>query len=442
MHVLKDNGECPNCHMDVKKYKPSPRYLLVGTILADRYVLGRVLGAGSFGITYLAWDKILEVPVAVKEYYPSDIVNRDVIRGTDLNVYADENKAEYDKKLKKFIEEARCLARFSSLDGIVSVQDFFYANNTAYIIMKYVEGASIKNYVKTKGKMEGQEVLNLMKPILMSLYKIHGTGLMHRDISPDNILFCEEEKLVLIDFGSARVQDAIEQRSMTVLFKRGFSPEEQYRPRGKQGAWSDIYAICATMYFMLTGKVPLDAIERMAGEVIKPLTDMPEVNIPIKAKEAIMKGMSVRAEDRYQDVSELMADIYEEGKIPVKPHNTGKRKTISAIVCAVCVIAIAAIVYVALKKGDDSHAVGSVPYVSHMPEVSAMPKETQPPETTVIPEEIKLPAAETPRKAKKKPKATNTPKPTKTSKPSAPKITTAPKNNKPKRSDGFIGIID
>ncbi len=379
MHILDDSEECPYCHMRIKEYKPNPRYLLAGTVLTDRYVLGRVLGAGSFGITYLAWDKILEVPVAVKEYYPADIANRDVIRGADLNVYADENKTEYDKKLKKFIEEARCLARFSSLDGIVSVQDFFYANNTAYIIMKYIEGDSIKKYVKEKGKMGGQEVLNLMKPILGSLCKIHSTGLLHRDISPDNILFQEEEKLVLIDFGSARVQDVVEQRSMTVLFKRGFSPEEQYRPRGKQGAWSDVYAICATMYFMLTGKAPLDAIERMAGEIIKPLTDMPEVNIPIRAKEAIMKGMSVRAEDRYQDVRELMADIYEEEKIPVKQHITNKRKIIAAAVCAICVIAIAAIVHAAFKKSDDSNALESAPLVSRIPAVSAAPRETQSP---------------------------------------------------------------
>lgn len=325
MHVLDNSEECPYCHMRIKDYKPVPRHLLPGTVLADRYVLGKSLGSGNFGITYLAWDKILLVPVAVKEYYPADIVNRDIIRGTDLNVYIND-KIEYDKKLNKFNKEARCLARFSNLDGIVSVQDFFYANNTAYIIMKYIEGDSIKKYVKAKGKMDGQEVLRLMKPILGSLCKIHSTGLLHRDISPDNILYQEEEKLVLIDFGSARVQDVVEQKSMTVLFKRGFSPEEQYRPRGKQGPWSDVYAICATMYFMLTGKVPLDAIERMAGENLKSLVDMPDINIPIKAKEAIMKGLNIRASERYQTVSDLMSDIYDSLETEVDSHRPGKNR--------------------------------------------------------------------------------------------------------------------
>ncbi len=457
MHILDDSDECPYCHMRIKNYKPGPRYLLPGTVLAERYVLGKSLGSGNFGITYLAWDKILLVPVAVKEYYPADIVSRDIIRGTDLNIYVND-KTEYDKKLNKFIKEARCLARFSNLDGIVSVQDFFYANNTAYIIMKYIEGDSVKKYVKAKGKMDGQEVLRLMKPILGSLCKIHSTGLLHRDISPDNILFQEEEKLVLIDFGSARVQDAVEQKSMTVLFKRGFSPEEQYRPRGKQGPWSDIYAICATMYFMLTGKVPLDAIERMAGEILKPLADMPDINIPIKAKEAIMKGLNVKASDRYQTVSELMSDIYDGQEIAVKSYKYGKNRKTAMLICFLFMVFIfAGIIMGFFKKSNKTEKENIpeiTPYASSAPYITEEP--IQPVQPTIIPqaEETDKPVkTEKPKKtAKPKKKETKTQEPKKTEAPQKtyapkktqePKKTEAPKSSKKtKRSDGFIGIID
>ena len=135
---------------------------------------------------------------------------------------------------------------------------------------------------------------------------------VHRDISPDNILFAEDDSLVLIDFGSARMRNMEMTKSMTIVFKRGFSPEEQYRAKGKQGAWSDVYAVCATMYFMMTGQAPEDVIERMIGAKVIPLSDFPEINISERAKNAIMKGISIRAEDRYASMDSLICDLYEE----------------------------------------------------------------------------------------------------------------------------------
>lgn len=312
MKPLDDSGECPFCHLEQDAYQPIPRCLLPGTVLADRYVLGRVLGEGSFGITYMGWDQVLEHRVAIKEYYPSDYVSRDVIRGTDKNVYVYERqgKEEYQENLNKFLNEARCLVRFNQCDGIVSVLDFFYENETAYIVMEYIHGMSVKNYIRSHGPMEGKRVLQLMKPVLETLAKVHKTGMVHRDISPDNILFSDNEELVLIDFGSARVRNMEMTKSMTVVFKRGYSPEEQYRAKGRQGAWSDVYAICATMYFMLTAKTPEDAIERMIGASMKSLVEMPEVELSIRQKEALMKGISVRAEDRYETIGKLMAELY------------------------------------------------------------------------------------------------------------------------------------
>ncbi len=317
MKPLDENGFCPSCHLEQDSYHPIPRCLLPGTILAERYVLGKVLGEGSFGITYIGWDQILGQRVAVKEYYPSDLVSRDVIRGTDKNVYVYESSAkeEYQENLDKFLNEARCLTRFNRLAGIVSVRDFFYENETAYIVMEFVSGMSVKEYVKQNGSMEGERVLSLMKPVMEALSLVHKTGMVHRDISPDNILLSEEGKLILIDFGSARMRNMEMTRSMTIVFKRGYSPEEQYRAKGKQGAWSDVYAICATMYFMLTAKTPEDAIERMIGAKMQSLMEKKEVKLEEKQKEAIMKGISIRAEDRYEDMEKLMQVLYGEDAV-------------------------------------------------------------------------------------------------------------------------------
>ncbi|MFR5971105.1 MAG: protein kinase domain-containing protein, partial [Clostridium sp.] len=219
---------------------------------------------------------------------------------------------EYKDNLDKFLNEARCLTRFNHMAGIVAVQDFFYENETAYIVMDYVGERNVKQEIRENGAMDAKEVLMLMRPILEALSKIHRTGMVHRDISPDNILFAEDDSLVLIDFGSARIRNMEMTKSMTIVFKRGFSPEEQYRAKGKQGAWSDVYAVCATMYFMMTGQAPEDVIERMIGAKVIPLSDFPEINISERAKNAIMKGISIRAEDRYASMDSLICDLYEE----------------------------------------------------------------------------------------------------------------------------------
>lgn len=338
MRVLNDDSECPYCHMRAKDYRTPVSCILPGTVLAERYVLGKVLGEGSFGITYLAWDKVLELPVAIKEYYPAELVRKDIVRGTDLSVhvYSENDEDEYKTRLNKFINEARYLTKFDNMPGIVSVRDFFYENNTAYIVMEYVSGDSIKKYIKDNGRMSGKEVLKLMKPILLSLAKIHGRGIIHRDISPDNIIWNEEKGLVLIDFGSARVRSTFNDNNMTVFFKRGYSPAEQYRENGVQAEYSDIYSVCATMYYMLTGTVPLDAVERMAGETLSSIGDMPDIELSYKAKKAIMKGMALKPENRYQKTEQLINALYEDYEVADK----GSRLTYKSIIAALAGLAI------------------------------------------------------------------------------------------------------
>lgn len=238
MKPLTAEGRCAYCGLQQDKYRPIPRCLRPGMCLRDRYVLGRVLGEGSFGISYIAWDCLLDTVVAIKEYFPASLVSRHISEeDEDTNVYIYEKREsqKYQESLKKYLGEAKSLSAYYDLDGIVSVRDFFYANNTAYIVMGYVDGISVKEYVEKNGPIEGEKFLRMLEPVIQSLAKVHQTGVLHRDISPDNMLLTRDEKLVLIDFGAARKENINMTRSMTVVFKRGFSPEEQYRTRGQQG---------------------------------------------------------------------------------------------------------------------------------------------------------------------------------------------------------------
>ena len=303
MHLLDEEGHCAKCEFDASSYKQPNMALPLGTCLNERYFLGKVLGEGGFGITYVAWDIVLMVPVAVKEYFPSGIATREKEgpqTGT-LQIYEGKSELEFEKGKEDFLKEARSLSRFMKLPSIVSVRDFFQENRTAYIVMEYVEGTRVRNYIRKNGKMSGEQVLALMEPVIHSLCDIHKTGLIHRDISIDNLMFDENGQLKLIDFGAARNVE-LPENTITVSIKRGFSPEEQYRAKGEQGPWTDLYSLCGTMYFMLTGKIPDESVERVYADHLVPLRQWEDVKLPMQAKCAIDKGMAVLAKDRWQDM--------------------------------------------------------------------------------------------------------------------------------------------
>lgn len=350
MAVLDNSGECPKCHYNQAEYNPPPRCLRPATVLADRYVVGCVIGEGSFGITYIGWDSLLEVRIAIKEFFPVNMVSRDTIKGEadSVYVYSDINNDEYQKSIKKFYEEAKILSYFNECEGIASVRDFFYSNNTAYMVMNYVEGSSLKEVIGSKGSMKASDVLDIIKPVLLSLKKVHSRGLVHRDISPDNILVGNDGQLVLIDFGSARIRNAEIYRDLTITYKRGFSPEEQYRADGIQGPWSDIYAICATMYYMITGEMPVEAVKRLISDNLANENRLSGSDISDAQIAAIYKGMAVNSEDRYQDIDALISDLYptENDGGSIEPDNTDKNIKNIKIIKAIIVLSVFIIVVI------------------------------------------------------------------------------------------------
>lgn len=314
MNRTEGQKRCPHCGYQQKDVSTSTRHLPPGTVLAERYVLGTVLGQGNFGITYIAMDTLFESVIAVKECFPRNHVYRNVTEGTghDVCLYEEENQADYEQMMEKFLDEAKRLTQFREVDGIVSVHDFFHENNTAYIVMEYVKGVSLKEYIEEHGPMKGGWVLPHMDLLMDALEQIHKTGLIHRDISPDNIIVTPEEKFELIDFGSVRETNAEIEKSLTVVFKRGFSPAEQYRSRGKQGVWTDVYAVCATIYFCLTGNVPDESLERIFVDEVPSLLMMNQVDLSRSQKKAIMKGISVNVKERYSSISELRKALQNE----------------------------------------------------------------------------------------------------------------------------------
>ena len=285
------------------------------TGLIGRYVIQKVLGQGGFGITYLGIDKLYGNKVAIKEYYPQKIAMRKAQYEDVVTVTSIEEKNNYNKGKKRFLDEAQVMARFNKNEGIVKILDFFEANNTASIVMEYLEGITLKQYLGKYGVIQFRNLIEMMLPLLEALIEIHSQGLIHRDISPDNIMVQHNGKLKLMDFGAARDYTESGNKSLTVILKPGYAPPEQYQTHGVQGPWTDIYALCATIYKCLTGITPPDAIARVMDDKFKE-PDQLDGKLSPDIKKILWKGMNIFPEERYQDIVEFGEDVCDALFIP------------------------------------------------------------------------------------------------------------------------------
>ena len=303
-----------------------------GTRLIGRYTIEGVLGQGGFGITYLGMDELHEKPVAIKEFFPQGIVTRNIEYQDTVTVTFVGEKDNYEKGKERFLKEARTMAKFSKDKGIVKALDFFEINNTAYIVMEYLEGVTLKQYLRENKRIDAEDLVELLVPLIESLDEIHSQGLIHRDISPDNIMVLPDGRIKLMDFGAARDYTEFGEKSLSIVLKPGYAPPEQYQTHGVQGPWTDIYALCATMYKCITGENPPDAIERVMDDHLKKISAF---GIPVlpQIEEAIIKGMSVAANDRYQNVGDFCEDLYggyEERSVSGAEENQSQVETESA----------------------------------------------------------------------------------------------------------------
>ena len=314
----KDYKSCPYCGYRADTQPESPLHIRPGSDLLGRYVVGKAIGYGGFGVTYIGWDTILQQRVAIKEYLPSEFATRSIGQ-TDVTVFGGNKAQQFADGMAKFVDEAKRLAQFQGENGIVRVYDSFEANNTAYIIMEYLNGETLTSYLDREGKIPVDQAIEMLSPIIQSLEAVHKAGIIHRDIAPDNIILTRDGQVKLIDFGAARYATTSHSRSLTVIIKPGYSPEEQYRSRGDQGPHTDVYALGAVLYRMITGITPPDALERRAffENKKKDILVAPSKNCKIKKNKenAILNAMNVRIEDRTPTAKAFLTQLTSASKV-------------------------------------------------------------------------------------------------------------------------------
>lgn len=295
--------QCPHCGYKTGSKPDNKSHLPGGTMLGGRYMLGKVLGYGGFGITYIAWDKKLGRPVAIKEFFPNSLSTR--TEGQSTVVCYDSKAEDYFRDgVKKMLDEGIRLSRFSDNENIVNIHDCFEENNTAYIVMEYLNGKDFKAYLAEKGgRLSPEEATEIVIPVLNALEDMHSERLIHRDISPDNIFICNNGKIKLLDFGSARLAVDDTDKSYSVMVKRGYAPKEQYASRSNQGPWTDVYAVCATLYKAITGEIPTESMDRDH----KDLKSFSEFGIEgyDSLEAALFKGLEPEIADRIQSAAEM-----------------------------------------------------------------------------------------------------------------------------------------
>ena len=306
-HCMREKGDaavCPHCHAQ-DDVVPQPHQISPGTVIGNRYTLGNVIGEGGFGITYIALENTLGITVAVKEYYPFGYCNRNATASNTVSVTSDDKQEFFEKGRSRFLREAKTLARFQGDPGVVNVIDFLEENNTAYIVMEFLDGITLREYLKQYGTLAPEQAVGMLLPAMRALVKIHSAGVIHRDISPDNIMVLRDGTLKLMDFGAARDYDGTDNRSMSIMLKQGYAPAEQYRRNGEQGPWTDVYGMCATIYRAITGITPVDSIDRVYQDTLRTPSQC-GVNISSAMENTLMYGLAVHKENRCPDMPTLI----------------------------------------------------------------------------------------------------------------------------------------
>ena len=325
--------------------------LTAGTILDERYRIEGLLGEGGFGITYAAENIRIGTHVAIKEFFWRGHVKRgeDSLR---IELLSGSDEDDHRILLSKFMQEARTLRDFETESAIVHIFDYFEANHTAYMVMEYLDGITLREYIRINGCLSPETLFRKMIPVAESLSRIHDAGVIHRDITPNNMMILKDGSLKLLDFGSARKYDA-EKTHYTAIASDNYAPPEQYDRKGRQGPWTDVYALCATMYECVSNVPPESAVQRMFLDDLK---SPGQIGVPIdrKYESVIMKGLSMKSEDRQQSMPDLMKEM--RAALPSDPDPEGDRKKlVRRIVLAACAAAAVVIGLSAYHQYDITH---------------------------------------------------------------------------------------
>lgn len=311
LYCMKEHEEgiskCPHCGFVEGANEDEMCYLPPRTVLKGRYMIGCCLGSGGFGITYVAWDSLLEKKVAIKEYMPSELATR-TMGETRVTVHDNDCVEKYQKGRTSFLEESRRLAKFNNCKGIVSIFDCFDENDTAYLVMECLEGKTLQQIINERKKIPFKEALPIFIDVLDALSVVHDAGMMHRDIAPDNIFVCNDGTAKLIDFGAARFMTTSHSRSLSMILKIGYAPIEQYTKHGNQGPWTDIYAVAASLYHAITGIVPPDSYDRVEEDKLKN-PSLHAKHLPKHAETAILNALNIIETNRTQSAAQFAEEL-------------------------------------------------------------------------------------------------------------------------------------
>lgn len=300
-----DSSCCPFCGFDGKRNRDRyPQALPFDTILSGHYITGRVLGQGGFGITYVAMDYKSKKLVAIKEFFPGALAQR--TSAISVSPYAGERGENFSYGKEMFLQEAKTMAEFIGTPNVVRVYSYFEENGTAYFVMDYIVGKSFQQMIEESGgKLSWDEAVGVIIPVLKALNDVHSKGIIHRDATPDNIYITENGTVKLLDFGAARYSLGDASCSLDVVLKHGFAPKEQYSRSGKQGPYTDIYCVAASLYYALTGHKPPDAIDRMENDELIPPSSV-GAKVTREQENVLLKALAVSPADRYQSAKEFM----------------------------------------------------------------------------------------------------------------------------------------
>lgn len=305
---------CPFCGTERGVGQKELYFLGLGTVIQDRYEIGMSCGSGGFGITYIAWDRTLAKKVAIKEYYPVGLVNR-IPGEKEIIIYSGNRQKEFFKGKQRFLEEAQNMAKFNTHQNIVNVYDFFEENLTAYIVMEFLDGITYKEYMKhLDGPVDIESAIEITNAVLEALSEVHRSGILHRDISPDNVFMTKDGKVNLIDFGAARFSSTEEEVTRSIILKPGFAPPEQYQAKSKQGPWTDIYAVGAMLYRAVTGRVPDESVNRTEQDTLVEPRKF-NANISQNLNNVILRAMALQPELRFKDTREFESALNGNGTV-------------------------------------------------------------------------------------------------------------------------------
>jgi len=372
MHPLHSREEvCPACGYDNHIRSNGPG-LLPETILNGQYLVGRVLGRGGFGITYIGYDCKLERVVAIKEFFPSHLVNRDSYTHV-LSVIPD-SRQDFQKGCQKALRESKMAARLGQIPGIVQVYNVFSENNTIYIVMEFIDGVTLTQYVKNApGRISLQDAISLLTPVAEALCRLHEMEVIHRDVKPDNIMIRSgSHTSVLLDFGAARDRDGSTLSHSAAVVSTGYTPVEQYNSYGMDGR-IDEYAFCSTLYFTLLGVAPPESILRLVEKSSLSLCNY-NPTVSAQAETVILKGMSVMAASRYPSMQEMWNALL----ATQKKQSSFSAKKVAAVAVSAAIIAGSA-GYLLLRENE------AVPLFTTSPLPTSTPTAVSTVTSTLVP---------------------------------------------------------